>query len=61
MFQAPAVPYNSGTTDKGFKLDLDHLEGPAKPSRCVAQPGSALPSGGRGRRFKSSHTDQLYL
>ena len=27
--------------------------------RCVAQPGSALSWGVRGRRFKSSHTDQL--
>ncbi len=27
-------------------------------SRCVAQAGSALRSGRRGRRFKSSHTDQ---
>lgn len=27
--------------------------------RGVAQPGRALPSGGRGRRFESSHPDQL--
>ncbi len=26
--------------------------------RGVAQPGRALPSGGRGRRFESSHPDQ---
>ena len=26
-------------------------------SRSVAQPGRALPSGGRGRRFESSHSD----
>ncbi len=26
--------------------------------RCVAQSGSALRSGRRGRRFKSSHTDK---
>ena len=25
----------------------------------VAQPGSALPWGGRGRKFESSHADQL--
>src|SRR5262249_30821813 len=28
--------------------------------RSVAQPGRALLSGGRGRRFKSSHSDQLF-
>ena len=28
--------------------------------RSVAQPGRALSSGGRGRRFKSSHSDQVY-
>ena len=28
--------------------------------RSVAQPGRALSSGGRGRRFKSSHSDQAY-
>src|ERR1700730_11906821 len=28
--------------------------------RSVAQPGRALPSGGRGRRFKSSHSDQYF-
>ncbi len=27
-------------------------------SRSVAQLGRALPSGGRGRRFESSHSDQ---
>ena len=27
----------------------------------MAQPGSALPSGGRGRRFESSHTDQYFF
>lgn len=26
--------------------------------RGVAQPGRALPSGGRGRKFKSCHPDQ---
>ena len=30
-----------------------------EPSRCVAQSGSALRSGRRGRRFESSHTDQF--
>ena len=30
-----------------------------RASRGVAQPGRALSSGGRGRRFKSSHPDQL--
>ena len=29
--------------------------------RCVAQPGSALRSGRRGRRFESSYTDQMLL
>src|SRR3569833_4693589 len=29
--------------------------------RGVAQPGSALLSGGRGRRFKSSHPDHEFL
>ena len=29
------------------------------PSRSVAQSGRALPSGGRGRRFESSHSDHL--
>ncbi len=29
--------------------------------RCVAQPGSALRSGRRGRRFESSYTDQTPL
>jgi hypothetical protein len=28
-------------------------------ARGVAQPGRALPSGGRGRKFESSHPDQL--
>src|SRR4051812_37324344 len=28
--------------------------------RSVAQPGRALLSGGRGRRFKSSHSDQFH-
>src|SRR5947207_8920261 len=28
--------------------------------RSVAQPGRALLSGGRGRRFKSSHSDQIF-
>src|SRR5437868_15508273 len=28
--------------------------------RSVAQPGRALLSGGRGRRFKSSHSDQYF-
>src|SRR5690606_23780491 len=28
--------------------------------RSVAQLGRALPSGGRGRRFESSHSDQLW-
>ena len=27
--------------------------------RCVAQPGSALAWGARGRRFESFHTDQF--
>ena len=27
--------------------------------RSVAQPGRAQPSGGWGRRFESSHSDQL--
>ena len=32
-----------------------------RPSgRSVAQPGSALRSGRRGRRFKSCHSDQLH-
>jgi hypothetical protein len=30
----------------------------AAVKRGVAQPGRALPSGGRGRRFESSHPDQ---
>ena len=29
-------------------------------NRGVAQPGRALPSGGRGRKFKSSHPDQYF-
>jgi hypothetical protein len=29
--------------------------------RGIAQPGRALPSGGRGRRFESSFPDQLLL
>ena len=28
--------------------------------RCVAQLGSALRSGRRGRRFESSHSDQIF-
>jgi hypothetical protein len=28
--------------------------------RCVAQPGSALAWGARGRRFESFHTDQKF-
>ena len=32
----------------------------ARGRRSVAQPGRALLSGGRGRRFKSSHSDQLF-
>jgi uncharacterized membrane protein len=31
---------------------------PARHGRSVAQPGRALSSGGRGRRFESSHSDQ---
>ena len=34
--------------------DLDKIN----PVRSVAQFGRALPSGGRGRRFKSGHSDQ---
>ena len=37
-----------------FQLVADHLR-----SRDVAQPGSALAWGARGRRFKSSRPDQL--
>jgi drug/metabolite transporter (DMT)-like permease len=32
---------------------------PARHGRSVAQPGRALSSGGRGRRFESSHSDQF--
>ena len=32
---------------------------PARSGRSVAQPGRALSSGGRGRRFESSHSDQF--
>ncbi len=39
-----------------FKWRLGHLR--PRPPRGVAQPGSALRSGRRGRRFKSSHPDQ---
>ncbi|KTC82485.1 hypothetical protein Lche_0749 [Legionella cherrii] len=28
-------------------------------TRSVAQPGRALPSGGRGRRFNSCHSDHI--
>ena len=34
--------------------------GRSDPHRGVAQPGRALPSGGRGRRFESSHPDQSF-
>ena len=37
-----------------FLLVADHLS-----SRDVAQPGSALAWGARGRRFKSSRPDQI--
>ena len=36
----------------GYNLKLD---------RCVAQPGSALAWGARGRRFESFHTDQMNI
>lgn len=36
--------------------NIGHLSG-----RSVAQPGRALSSGGRGREFKSRHSDQLNL
>ena len=36
----------------GYNLKLD---------RCVAQPGSALAWGARGRRFESFHTDQIIM
>ena len=32
----------------------------AQHGRSVAQPGRALSSGGRGRRFESSHSDQIF-
>ena len=31
----------------------------SKPRRSVAQPGSALRLGRKGRRFKSYHSDQF--
>ena len=41
-------------------LPLIHaLQRSDSAGRGVAQPGRALPSGGRGRRFESSHPDQV--
>jgi hypothetical protein len=36
------------------------INDPGNLCRGVAQPGRALPSGGRGRKFKSSHPDQVF-
>ena len=48
---------------KKFKKTLDKPSETVYNIYCylgVAQIGSALPWGGRGRRFKSCHSDQFY-
>lgn len=43
-----------------MSLPVTH-SGVSRHNRRVAQPGSAHPSGGWGRRFESSHADHLSL
>ena len=45
-------------TQPFYRICALHRPMPAR-LRGVAQPGRALPSGGRGRKFESSHPDQF--
>ena len=51
----PAAAEDTPYTIIDGKVDFGTYNG----FRRVAQPGRALSSGGRGRRLKSSHSDQL--